>query len=67
MLILFVEFHPLPDCLLLVELNAMADLPGKLPISFGTSEIEGLLCRDNSFAELAGYCIVCHQKVVQYR
>jgi hypothetical protein len=31
------------------------------------SKIEGLLCRDNSFAELAGFGIACRQKVVQYR
>ena len=39
MLILFVEFHPPPDCLLLVELNALPDLPVQLLLPHGRGPV----------------------------
>ena len=47
--------------------ETLPDLPGKLLLSGSVSKIERLLLRKNSLVKLAGFCIACRQKVVQYR
>ena len=63
---LFIEFHPFPEQLLLIIFHQLLGLPGKLHITCGTSEIGGLLCRQNGLLELARFGIVLGQKKVEY-